>query len=87
MEILNDTEKTWGVSGLKTVRSVMQVSNDTYSIPSKCKPNMSLPKVDERMSAFQSYIQMEEAEYISTALQENVTVSLFLQQPAMKYII
>lgn len=48
---------------------------------------MSLPKVDERMSAFQSYIQMEEAEYISTALQENVTVSLFLQQTAMKYII
>lgn len=39
------------------------------------------------MNAFQSYSQMSESEYGKTALEENDTVTLFLQQTAMKYII
>lgn len=39
------------------------------------------------MNAFQNKNQMREGEYGNTALEENYTVTLFLQQIAMKYII
>lgn len=85
--ILNYREKKQGVPGLKIVRVVMQASNSTSNITAKNKQNISLPKVDQRMNAFQSYSQMREGEYGHIALEENYIVTIFLQQRAMKYII
>lgn len=65
----------------------MQASNSTSNITAKYKPNISLQKMDQRMNAFQNKNQMREGEYGNTALEENYTVTLFLQQIAMKYII